>query len=65
MREWNGCHYCCARGWVRWTHLNIDADRYTCYHHGRTRSLDLSTANWIRVTEDEWFTEANKLQGAL
>ena len=63
--NWIGCHYCCARGWVQWTHLNIDADRWTCYHHARQYSIELAANNWLRLTDDEWFTEANRLQGAL
>lgn len=65
MGEWIGCHYCPARGYVYWTHSMIDVERHTCYHHGREMSLDLLDAGWIRVTEDEWFTEANRLEGAL
>jgi hypothetical protein len=67
MSEWHGCHYCGpgVRGYVYWTHSMIDVERHTCYHHARELSIDLGVAGWIRVTEDEWFTEANRLEGAL
>ena len=69
MNVWTGkcCHYCGtgARAYVYWTHSLFDHERHTCYHHGRTKSLELLEAGWIRVTENEWYEEEPKLQGAL
>lgn len=63
--EWVKCRYCPARGWVVWAHLDIDVDTHTCYHHARQYGQTLIDLGLVRVTEDEWFTEANRLQGAL
>lgn len=67
MTAWVGCHYCGpgVRGHVYWTHSMVDIERHTCFHCGRTRSLDLLDGGWIRVTEDEWLTEPSRLEGAL
>ena len=61
------CHYCgpYVRGHVHWTHEAIDVDRHTCYHCGRTRAHHMRANGWIRVTEDEWLHEENRLTGAL
>ena len=72
MSAWVGCHYCCARGHVQWSHLRIDAERWTCYHHARVNSIELTAHDWVRITDTEWYTEADeakrdehRLEGAL
>jgi hypothetical protein len=61
--EFTGCHYCIARGHVYWTHESIDVERHTCFHHARAKSLDLTNAGWIRVTQNEWLEEPSRLTG--